>query len=158
LRLPITCFAVAVALLLGASLSAQDIPRNPDGTIQFRHALDNSPLELEFRPNQTITEAVRHFHQTGENQYRGDQAAVQAGRALYNQWCAACHLPDATGRIGPNLVDDEYRYPRVGSDIGFFEVIYGGAAGAMQAFGRRMDQDQILKIMAYLRQLQSSRS
>jgi cytochrome c-L len=157
LRSWVASLVPAAASLLAASLSAQDIPRNPDGTIQFHHALDNAPLAFEFRPNQTITDAVRQFQQTGENPYRGDQAAIQAGRALYNQWCAACHLPDATGRIGPSLVDEEIRYPRVGTDVGMFEVIYGGAAGAMQAFGRRMDQDQILKIMAYIRQLQASR-
>jgi hypothetical protein len=30
-----------------------------------------------------------------------------------------------------------------------FEIIYGGAAGAMQAFGDRMDQDEILRLMAF---------
>lgn len=129
----------------------------PDGMIQFRHALDNNPLALDQRPQQQITDAVRSFHRTGENPYRGDQSAIQTGRTLYNQWCSACHLPDGTGRIGPSLVDDEVRYPRVSTDVGMFEVIYGGAAGAMQAFGRRMDQDQILKTMAYLSQLHERR-
>lgn len=146
--------ALVAALGLGTAL-AQDIPRNPDGTIQFRHALDNSPLQLNFRPQQTITDAVRQFHRTGENPYEGDQAAIQAGRTLYQQWCAACHLPNGTGRIGPNIVDNEYLYPRVSTDVGMFEVIYGGAAGAMQAFGQRMDQDAILKVMAHLTQLRA---
>ncbi len=62
-------------------------------------------------------------------------------------------MPDGTGRIGPSLVDDEWKYPRADTDVGRFEVIYAGAAGAMQAFGRRMDQDQILKVMAYIEKL-----
>jgi mono/diheme cytochrome c family protein len=33
-------------------------------------------------------------------------------------------------------------------------VIYGGAGGAMQAFSKRMSQDDILKIIAYVRDLQ----
>ena len=144
--------SVAVALI-AASAGAQDAPRQPDGTIQFRHALDNEPLALEYRPDQTITDAVQRFYRTGENPYEGDTAAIETGRGLYNQWCPSCHLPDGTGRIGPSLVDNDHRYPRVGTDVGLFEVIYGGAAGAMQAFGRRMDQDQILKIMAYLETL-----
>ena len=153
LRIPLGILAAALA----AAALAQDIPRNPDGTILFRHALDNGPLELEFRPQQAITDAVRSFHRTGENPYRGDQAAIQAGRSLWAQWCTSCHLPEGTGRIGPSLVDDQYAYPRVHSDIGLFEVIYGGAAGAMQAFGRRMDQDQILKIMAHIDRLREQR-
>jgi hypothetical protein len=32
-----------------------------------------------------------------------------------------------------------------------FEVIFGGAAGAMQPFSKRMTQDEFLKVIAYLR-------
>jgi cytochrome c-L len=46
-------------------------------------------------------------------------------------------------------------YPRVTTDKGLFEVVFGGAAGAMQPFGQRMTQDQILKAMAYVRTLMS---
>ena len=35
-------------------------------------------------------------------------------------------------------------------DVGLFEVIYGGATGAMQAFGNRLTQDEILKMMAFI--------
>ena len=31
-----------------------------------------------------------------------------------------------------------------------FEIIYAGGAGAMQAFGNRLTQEEILKIMAFL--------
>jgi cytochrome c-L len=36
-----------------------------------------------------------------------------------------------------------------------FEIIYGGAAGAMQPFGKRMDQDDILRIMAFVETLRA---
>jgi cytochrome c-L len=55
--------------------------------------------------------------------------------------------------MGPNIVDDTHKYERVATEHGEFEVIYGGAAGAMQAMGKRFDQDQILKIMAYVNTL-----
>jgi cytochrome c-L len=58
--------------------------------------------------------------------------------------------------MGPNLIDDEFHYPRVNTDQGMFEVIYGGAAGAMQAFGQRIDQDEILKITAFVDSLRAS--
>lgn len=151
MRIPLGILAMTA--VLAAAAPAQEIPRKPDGTIQFRYALDNSPMDLDYRPEQTITDAVRQFHRTGENPYRGNASAIEAGRTLFNQWCASCHMPDATGRIGPSLVDDQYLYPRVPTDVGMFEVIYGGAAGAMQAFGQRIDQDQILKIMAYISRL-----
>ena len=130
--------------------------RKADGTIQFRLALDDSPIELDLRPEQTITPAVAEFQRTGQNPYRGDAKAITAGKAVWQKWCRACHLDDGTGRIGPNLVDDKVHYGRVANDVGTFEVIYAGGAGAMQAFGKRVDQDTILAVMAYLVELQEA--
>ena len=116
----------------------------------FLHALDNQPLEFEFRTDQELTPEVRQFYRTRVNPYRGDSNAIEVGRKLYRKWCMSCHLKDGTGRLGPNLVDEKWTYERTQSDQGKFEIIYAGGAGAMQAFGLRMDQDDILKVMAYL--------
>ena len=79
--------------------------------------------------------------------------AIAAGKRAYDQWCASCHLADATGRMGSNLIDAQVTYPRVKTDAGFFEVVYAGATGAMQSFGNRIAQDDILKIIAYVNSL-----
>ena len=84
---------------------------------------------------------------------QSEAAAVAAVKPLYTRHCQACHLPGGRGRMGPSLIDSDYRYPRTATDKGFFEVLYGGAAGAMQAFGHRVDQDDLLKIMAYVETL-----
>jgi mono/diheme cytochrome c family protein len=57
-----------------------------------------------------------------------------------------------SGRIGPSLIGDSYAYERVVTDVGMLEVVFGGG-GAMQAFGKRISQDDILRIIAYLRSL-----
>lgn len=121
-----------------------------DRPIVFLHSLDNQPIEFTYRPDQKITEAVEHMHATGENLYAGNQAAIDEGKKLYMKYCKACHLKDGKGRIGPNLIDDKWRYERTATEKGRFETIYAGGAGAMQAFGRRIDQDQILKVMAFI--------
>jgi len=120
-----------------------------NGPLVFLHALDNQPFDFTFRPDQDITAAVEHMHQTGENLYAGDETAVTEGKKLYLKYCKACHLKDGKGRIGPSLRDEKWKYKRAGTEKGRFEVIYAGGAGAMQAFGKRIDQDQILKIMAF---------
>ena len=125
----------------------------PGAGVTFLHPMDNTPLQLDLLPSQQITSAVHEFRASKTNPYRGNAAAIAQGKPLYDQWCQACHLPDATGRIGPNLVDGEYRYPRANTDIGEFEIIYAGGTGAMQAFGDRVTQDDILKIMAYVQSL-----
>ncbi len=136
--------SLAIAALLGGgSAAAEERPR-------FLHALDDEPIVFDLRPDQAITPAVEQFHRSAENPYRGDADAIAAGKAIYGKYCKACHLASGTGRIGPNLTDDKWKYPRTGTDKGKFEILYAGGAGAMQAFGRRMDQDDILKVMAYL--------
>lgn len=163
-RHPLPAVALAsVLVFLGAgSVPAEQEARDNPGSgdrIQLRDPLNDSPLALDYRPDQKITQAVERFHATGTNPYRGDENAISAGRDLYRSQCQACHMPDGTGRIGPSLVDGESgKYPRVGTDIGDFEIIYAGGAGAMQAFGRRMDQDDILKVMAYVDRMRQEAS
>ena len=155
--------AVAALAALFAASSAQAGADKP----QFLHPMDDEPIEFTFRPDQKITPAVESFFATGKNPYAadantvahgktpypGDAAAIKRGKKLYMKWCQGCHLKDGTGRIGPNLIDDDYRYPRVATEVGMFEIVYAGGAGAMQAFGKRMDQDELLKIMAFVRSM-----
>ena len=125
--------------------------------VEFRHALDNSPLEIKPRPGETVTPAVEQFLATGKNPYIGDATALEAGKRIYQRNCQACHLPDGSGRLGPSLIDDEVINPRAGTDIGDFEIVYGGARGAMQSFSRRgMSLDDMLKVVAYVRSLKKA--
>jgi cytochrome c-L len=123
-------------------------------SIEFKHPLDDKPIEVKLLPGEKETEAVKEFHRTGQNRYREDPTAIAEGKELYAQQCQACHLPDGSGRLGPSLITDDWKYERVATDVGMFEVIYAGAAGAMQSFSRRgMTQDEMLKVIAYTRTL-----
>jgi len=70
----------------------------------------------------------------------GDEQAITEGKKIYDRWCRSCHLADGSGRIGPNLNDDQWNYPRTATDQGKFEIIYAGGAGAMPAFGNRLER------------------
>jgi cytochrome c-L len=132
-------------------------PAGPGGAqngVEFLDPLTNEPLALEERPEQALTPAIEQFHATGENSYAGDPQAIAAGKQIYQRWCQACHMPDGSGRIGPNLNDAKWQYPRTATARGKFEIIYAGGAGAMQAFGNRLDQDEILKLIAFVDTLQ----
>jgi cytochrome c-L len=127
------------------------------GEIVFHHALDNSVLEVKPRPNEVETEAVKEFKATGKNVYVGQEQALADGRKLYQANCQTCHLPDGSGRIGPSLIGDNWVRERAATDLGMFEIIYGGSSGAMQSFARRgMTQDEMLRIIAYVRSLKKS--
>jgi cytochrome c-L len=148
-------FVLAAALVLPV-LALLAVTASADEPLTFGHVFDDAPLDVTTpRSGETFTAAVETFHVTGENPYSGDAEAIAAGKRLYDRHCQACHLPDGSGRMGPALIDDTYQYPRTATDKGFFEVLYGGAAGAMQAFGRRADQDDLLRIMAYVETLKA---
>ena len=125
--------------------------------IVFRHALDNSVLDVKPRPNEVETEAVKEFKESGKNPYTGNDQALADGKKLYLANCQACHLPDGSGRMGPSLISDNWVRERATTDLGMFEIIYGGSSGAMQSFARRgMTQDEMLRIIAYVRSLKKS--
>lgn len=131
-----------VATVVDASASA--------GGVQFLNALNDTPIEFSHRSDQVITPAVEQFLTTGENPYAEQSDVLKDGRKLYNRYCQACHRRDGKGQVGPDLTDEEWQYERTHTDVGRFEIIYDGGASSMQGFGARIDQDDILKLMAYI--------
>ena len=56
--------------------------------------------------------------------------------------------------MGPSLIDGTFVNKRANTDVGMFEVIHSGAAGAMRPFSKRgVTQDQILQMIAYIHTL-----
>lgn len=142
--------AAAIATLLLAAASAT--PARAD--VEFRHALDDSVLDLAPVKGEEITDAVKSFRKDGVNPYSGNAEAIAAGKSLYEDNCQACHHADATGGMGPSLIDDVYVNKRANTDVGMFEIIHSGASGAMRSFSERgVTQDQILKMIAYIHTL-----
>ena len=144
-------FVVELGIL--AISSAALAPTRADDVL-FRSVIDDSLLDVTPKPGEVETDAVRTFKRSGLNPYIGQPQAIAEGRSLYEARCQACHLRDGKGRIGPSLVTDEPSYSRALTDVGLFEIIYGGASGSMQPFSLQgLRQDNILKVMAYIRTL-----
>ncbi|PLX76150.1 MAG: cytochrome C oxidase Cbb3 [Desulfuromonas sp.] len=65
-----------------------------------------------------------------ENPFKGDAAAIAAGKAVYDANCAACHGDDLSGDIGPELTDMSAY-----DDAILYEIIYSGITdGGMPPF------------------------
>jgi cytochrome c-L len=141
------------AHLLAAVLIAASTALAVAQEITFRHAFDRSPLDITPKAGEVLTDQVKEFRKSGQNPYNGKSDVIAQGKKLYGEFCESCHLPDGSGRMGPSLIGDSHVHSQVKTDVGLFEVVFGGAAGAMQPFSKRMTQDEILKVMAYLRTL-----
>lgn len=98
------------------------------------------------------TLAVSRVQALVQNPYSGVMGAGEEGRFLYvHMNCAYCHGFDATGGMGPDLTDKSWRYG--GSDVDVFNSIYRGRRQGMPAWGPLLTEDQIWKLVAYVRTL-----
>jgi cytochrome c-L len=126
----------------------------PAAAVDFLNALDDSPIDMSPIKGEVFTDAVKSFQETGKNPYVGNADAIAAGKALYDANCQVCHKPDGSGGMGPSLIDGTFVNKRANTDVGMFEVIHSGAAGAMRPFSKRgVTQDQILQMIAYIHTL-----
>jgi cytochrome c-L len=154
MRVPSSIRRASIGVPLLASLILVGAGLAPSlAAIAFKNALDDTPLDVTPESGETATDAVKQFHETGVNSYDGNAEAIADGKSLYTSNCQVCHGDTLKGGAfgAPSLVDDKLRHSRVVDDVGMFEVIYGGAAGAMAGFKGRLTQDQILKVIAYVR-------
>lgn len=152
IELPLTYYPIVVLatilVLLGESVV------NAAALSDFKSPIDGSPMEFPLQPGEIESPAVKKFKVVGVNDYRGNARAIAEGKELYVKNCIICHGEDGSGKLGPTLVGKDVVYRQALTDPGMFSIIYGGALGAMQSFFRRgMKQDEMLKIIAYVRTL-----
>ena len=129
------------------------VDAGPD--IEFRGTISGDVLDLNDGGVTVETAAVKQFRKTGINPYNNVKAKVDNGYTIYSTACSGCHGHLAEGKLGPALADNYWTYPGNKQDKGLFETIYGGAAGMMGPQKGRLDQDEILQIMSWVRSLQS---
>lgn len=90
------------------------------------------------------------------NPYEGNPVALQEGRRLFIWYnCYGCHGGHGGGGMGPSLRDQSWIYGSTDADI--FNSIAQGRGKGMPAWGSRIPEDQIWKIVAYIKSLNTSR-
>ncbi|AMA49190.1 MULTISPECIES: cbb3-type cytochrome c oxidase N-terminal domain-containing protein [Flavobacterium] len=85
-----------------------------------------------------------------------DSESINAGKAIFQTNCIACHKADAGGAIGPNLTD---QYWVLGGGIKnvFNTIMEGGRAGkGMIAWKDQIKPSEIQKIASYVLSLQGT--
>ena len=82
--------------------------------------------------------------------YIGDDAAKAEGKKLFDRNCSECH-GDGTGGSGPDLTDNQWLCG--GSDAQIFATVSNGRPGGMPSWSSDLKDDEIWKIIAYIRSL-----
>ena len=88
------------------------------------------------------------------NPYHNTRGAMVEGRELFVRFnCSGCHGGRAGGGMGPSLRDSVWRYGNTDAQI--FSTIAEGRDQGMPAWGTKVTQDQIWKLVAYVQSLRT---
>ncbi|HEV3162849.1 MAG TPA: c-type cytochrome [Isosphaeraceae bacterium] len=86
-----------------------------------------------------------------------DQAVLDEGRGLFRGLCSGCHGGVGRGGKGPDLTDDRWIHGAADDDIA--RVIRNGVPQTtMKKMGESLKEDQIRKLIVYIRSLARSPS
>lgn len=85
------------------------------------------------------------------NPYTGNPEAITEGEKLYTLYgCSGCHGRGGGGGMGIPVTDDVWKYG--GDDATVMKLIKGEIAESpMPKFGQTLTEEQIWKIVAYIR-------
>ncbi len=87
------------------------------------------------------------------NPFEADPQAKTVGSQLYHSYnCLDCHGMDGSGAMGPSLADGRWRFGGTPSEV--FESIYQGRPDGMPAWGGRISDADIWRLVAYVRSLE----
>ena len=137
-RRPLCAAWPLLGALLGGSWACQEETRNlhppPARTAAASPPMTTKPDDAYYRS---------HYGDNG--------SALSEGNVLYMSFnCVGCHAHGGGG-IGPALMDRAWLY---GSDPGqIFTSIVKGRPGGMPAFGDKLVDDEVWKLVAYVRSL-----
>ena len=122
----------------------------------FRAERENTgPNESAVRhsANQPALSLQGHVKPPAENisMYDDNAYAVNEGKRLFRWYnCSGCHF-NGGGGIGPPLMDSAWTY---GSDpASIYASIVQGRPNGMPSFGGHIPEDQVWKIVAYVRSM-----
>jgi putative heme-binding domain-containing protein len=97
----------------------------------------------------TLPLPAQHEKEIDKSKFIGNIEAIEAGRVLFANGCAACHGANALGGRGPNLRDRVFWHPV--DDETLYKAIEKGVAGGMPP--ANLPPEQTWQVVAYVRSL-----
>ena len=126
--------------------------------VMYYHVLNMGPLQEEaYAEEMQIAEAsmpeIKIDYSTMKPLTSADDLA--RGEVIFKSNCAACHLENGGGSVGPNLTD---KYWINGGDFSsIYKTVYEGVDGkGMAAWGDILVSDDIHKVSSYIETLRNT--
>ena len=89
------------------------------------------------------------------NPFAADRGAAGEGRRLFVRFnCSGCHGEHAGGGMGPSLRDIDWLYGHADAQV--YDSIAQGRANGMPTWGRRLSQEQIWRLVTYIKTLRTN--
>ncbi|MFC5272303.1 c-type cytochrome [Adhaeribacter terreus] len=85
-----------------------------------------------------------------------DAPAIESGKTIFAQNCAACHGKEGEGTVGPNLTDEYWLHGGDVNDI-FKTIKFGVTSKGMVAWDKKLSKDQTLQVASYILSLQGTK-
>ena len=86
------------------------------------------------------------------NPFQGDRAKIKEGGDLFVSYnCMDCHGAEGSGAMGPSLADGRFHFGGTPGEV--FQSIYEGRPDGMPAWGGRIPDDQIWRLVADVQSL-----
>lgn len=85
-----------------------------------------------------------------------DKKGIEAGQALFTQYCTACHGQNAEGKVGPNLTDEYWLHGGTVKDV-FHTITEGVPDKGMISWKRQLNPLQIQQVTSYVLSLQGTK-
>ncbi len=129
------------------------------------HVAHTAPLpkeELEIAMNAADAEKEAYLkkaaNKVDENSvtYLSDATNLEAGKKVFTTICAACHLADGGGSVGPNLTDQYWLHGGGIKDI-FKSIKYGWPDKGMKSWKDDYSPVQIAQLASYVKSLQGTK-
>jgi cytochrome c oxidase cbb3-type subunit 3 len=155
LALLVVCALPSACVPSGDAAEAREpaIVRRAQQTQQPQQATSNaSAAFIQHLENIQPGLALRGGFAQLSNPFHGDQTKIKEGGSLFVSYnCMDCHGMDGSGAMAPSLADGRWHFGGSAGEV--FQSIYEGRPDGMPAWGGRIADDQIWRLVAYVQSL-----
>ncbi len=111
---------------------------------------------VESGPQTQQDQQVQSTEQAAANPFQGDSKAIEEGRGIFTTYgCSGCHGAGGGGGMGLSLLDDAWKFGS--DDQTLFRLVKGEIPNqTMPKFGEFLSEEQIWKVIAFVRTIRAS--